>query len=101
MLDYASADHSRERKLVLQAVFGAILTCIVTVAVVFLLILLAFGVRSSVISIVAGVAYLLGLAHISFRSYTNPSSRGWGMGMWIGAGLAMLIEGTCFIVNMR
>jgi 4-amino-4-deoxy-L-arabinose transferase-like glycosyltransferase len=100
-LDYAMADHLRSRRLVGQAIAGAILTCGGWMLAVFFLILLAVSARSAAVSIVMGAGLLLATVIGATKATRNPARQGWGIGIWIGLGLAILIEGTCFIANMR
>jgi hypothetical protein len=96
-LEYrAPQDEPRPPHVIAHAIVGSILTAIVLVVAVFATILACYATQSGAIGIVVcavGVAALIWLSLVLFR---NPRSRGWALGLWIGVGLAMLIEGACF-----
>ena len=101
-LEYASpqSDRLSAGRMVLQAVIGCTLTCGLLVGAVFFGLL--FGITGSgsttyaTIAIIAGVALLAGFVTLAIRARRDPNRRGWAMGIWIGIGLAALLEGICF-----
>ena len=102
-LDYRNpADEADERRIVTQAVAGALLSCLALLGAVFVGIL-AMVARSTeydpiswliLIGVVGGT--LVGLVAASVRMLRLPRQRGWSIGIWIGIGLAGLVEGACF-----
>lgn len=51
-------------------------------------------------AVVLGVIAFVGLNWIAYRCYRRPSRRAIALGIWIGIGVAALIEGACF-ASMR
>jgi hypothetical protein len=47
----------------------------------------------------AGIVVLATMTFLSVRLYRSPLRRGCAIGMWIGAGIACLIEGGCFMLH--
>ena len=96
-LDYfPPRDEIRDRRFVAHAIVGSILTAILLVAGVFGTIILCLATNSSSVWIapcLLGVGLLILLSIVLYR---NPKRRGWAVGLWIGVGIAMLIEGACF-----
>ncbi len=48
------------------------------------------------IAIGVGVASLIAMNWLALRLYRNPHRRAIALGIWIGQGVALLIEGACF-----
>ncbi len=48
--------------------------------------------------IILGAVVLFGVVAVAVKLTASPRYHGWGMGIWIGLGLTVLIEGTCFII---
>ena len=96
-LEYrALRDEPRAPHVAVHAIVASILTTIVLVVSVFATIFACYATQSSAIGIAVcgiGVAAIIWLSVVLFR---NPRRRGWALGLWIGVGLAMLIEGACF-----
>jgi hypothetical protein len=99
------ADSPAAATLAWQAVAGAIVTALVLVGLVFGSFLLLYWLSASepprdtlawTLLVVEGLVIFGALAWISARAYRNPRRRGWAFGIWIGVGLAILVEGICF-----
>ena len=52
----------------------------------------------AIVAIPVGICYVAGAISLGRKLYQNPVYRGWGMGIWIGLGLAVLVQGGCFLV---
>lgn len=65
---------------------------------VFVLILFAIAMSSwgAIIPVGGGMAGLSFLIRAAIRLQQVPMRRGWAIGIWIGLGLAGLLEGICF-----
>jgi len=48
------------------------------------------------VAIGGGVAALVLMNYVAYREYRNPARRGYAFGIWIGLGIALLIQGVCF-----
>jgi hypothetical protein len=107
-LDYSPPDASQAKRIIWQAVGTSILTAIAIIALAFADILGLFigtngsdhGGRIAVwmtIALALGVIGVIGF--LSRRWYQRPSLRGRAIGLWIGLGIAVLVEGSCFIIN--
>src|SRR5207253_25840 len=93
-LDYFPLrDEVRDRRMVAHAIVGSILTAILLVAGVVGTILLCMATDSDSIWIIPCLGALALFIWLSVVLYRNPRRRGWAIGLWIGVGLAMLIEG--------
>lgn len=103
-LDY---EHPRPApNLVAQCILSTMLTAVLLVGGIFLWLLFAFSMsyrqaeyRGRVVEIltaVVGIGALVGLNVLAYRAYRNPRRRGVGLGIWIGLGVALLVEGACF-----
>ena len=110
MLDYRPPEKRDANKMLSQAIGVAVPTTAALVALVagvaFLGFAFTYGHSENestfiVITTLFGLLLLGFLAWISARLYRNPQRRGLAMGLWIGVGLTILIEGTCFLVNTR
>ena len=85
-----------------QVAGGIILSIAVGMTAVFFGILASLGdnLKTSrgdalaMILIIGGAVVLINVA--AFFAYRNPRLRGLGIGLWIGFGLTILIEGACF-----
>jgi hypothetical protein len=83
--------------MVVQAIFGCAITCGTLMGSAFALILFGYANMGGVVLVLIGCAILLAMAiGIALRARRNPRRRGWAMGIWIGIGLACLLEGLCF-----
>jgi hypothetical protein len=101
-LQYASPreDQLSGGRMALQAVLGCTLTCGLLMGAVFFGILFGITGRGSTmfatIAVVAGIALLAGFVALAIRFRRQPLRRGLSMGIWLGIGLAALLEGICF-----
>src|SRR5690242_4215182 len=85
---------------------AAAITAMTWIAAVFVLIYFAFamdyrgmgpsGVMGGYIALACGVALFAAMAFIAIRWHRQPAMRHRAIGIWIGAGIACLIEGICF-----
>jgi len=88
-------------RIVTHAIVGSILTAMVLVAGVVGTILLCVATNSGVASIPVCLLALALYIWLSITLYRNPRRRGWAIGLWIGLGVAALIEGACFVSLTR
>jgi hypothetical protein len=100
-LDYRPPrDEPYDARFVAHAIGGSILTAAALVAIVFGTILLCLS-RGGAAWIPCGLITVAALVGLSIVLYRNPRRRGWAVGLWIGVGLAALIEGACFYAVNR
>ena len=108
-LNYRAPRDETDRQLS-QTIGFALLTAILTVAVVAGLMFFAFsmdyngfnapsGIAGSIIAGSVGLALLAGLLLISRRLYQKPETRGMAVGIFVGLGIAAMIEGACFALQ--
>jgi hypothetical protein len=90
-LDYHKPDAPHARRTVLSAIVTASVTVIGIVPI--LGVALEGGIGSA---IAAGTAMLALVGYLSWRWYQIPAKRGRAVGLWVGVGLAVLLEGLCF-----
>ena len=103
-LEYASPsdDQLSSGRMLFQAVLACGLTCGLLMGSVFVLTFMAFigSAGNSAIGVVIAIAVagliLAGAIRLAIRTRRDPMHRGWAMGIWIGIGLACLLEGLCF-----
>ena len=50
----------------------------------------------TMLGILIGVALLGSTIALAVGTARNPMRRGWAMGIWLGIGMAALLEGLCF-----
>ena len=85
-----------------QAIVAAGLTILAVVGIVFIFILATLSLHGEQAAVSTPIALGGGLAALglsnwfAYRSYRNPRRRGIGLGIWIGLGVGLLIEGVCF-----
>jgi len=53
----------------------------------------------SIIAACVGVVTIAALLFVANRTYREPKTRGWAFGVWIGFGIALCVEGFCFMVR--
>jgi hypothetical protein len=85
--------------MVIQAIVGCALTCgLLMGAVLFGVLFVATSGSEGVaaLAILLGVVLLGSTVTLDVGTGRNPMRRGWAMGIWIGIGLAALLEGLCF-----
>ena len=108
LLDYNSPDAARPARIIGQAMGTAIVTVLAVVGFVFgSIIAIGFvsvatdsgGKVGLALAIVLALTALALIVFLSRRWHTDPAARGRAIGLWIGLGVALLIEGTCFIAN--
>src|SRR5215213_1534143 len=98
-LQYASPreDQLSAARMVLQAVVGCSLTCGLIMGGVVFGLLFAYASNGSVLyttlAILVGALLFGAIVAIGVRAHRHPKRRGWAMGIWIGIGLAALLEG--------
>ena len=101
-LEYASPTEPQlsAARMVTQAAVGCSLTCGLIMGSVLFGMLFAYAsggpVSAAMVAVGMGVLLLGVIVAVSVRAYRNPLRRGWAMGIWIGIGLAALLEGLCF-----
>jgi zinc transporter ZupT len=101
-LEYASPREPELRagRMALQAIVGCSLTCGLLMGGVFFGLLFAFASGGStpyaILAIAIGAMLLGAVIALGVQAHRNPKRRGWAMGIWIGIGLAALLEGLCF-----
>jgi hypothetical protein len=101
-LDYRPPrDEPTDLHFVAHAVGGSILTAVALVAIVFGTILLCLASNSGAAWIPCGLITVAALIGLSIVLYRNPRRRGWAVGLWLGVGLAALVEGACFFAVNR
>ena len=96
-LDYRSGAADLQPIKKRQVVGGIVISVVLCMGTVFIAILTIIGRNASsrpLFVIVGGAALLINLW--AFLAYRNQKTRGLGLGLWIGFGLAALIEGACF-----
>src|SRR4051794_10882493 len=98
-LNYASSDQAQARKYRNNAIVAAIFTCVGTVIAVPVVTFTTLASAWIGVPLGAGLALLVIFGGV--RATRSPVHHGYGMGIWIGLGLAALIEGACFIVLSR
>src|SRR4051812_34404998 len=95
-LNYGHPDAALARKYRSNAIVAAILTCIGTVIAVPAVTFVTLASAWVGIPLGAGLAVLVIWGGV--RATRSPLHHGYGMGIWIGLGIAALIEGACFFV---
>ena len=103
-LEYASPrdDQLSPGRMLFQAVLACGLTCGVLMGSVFVLVFVAYigsaghSASGAVVAIAVAGLILAGAIRLAIRTRRDPMRRGWAMGIWIGIGLAFLLEGLCF-----
>jgi hypothetical protein len=99
------ADRPAAETLAWQGIAGALVTALLLAGLVFANILMAYALNAGgpskgtliwTLVISEGLLVVAALAWLSVRAYRDPRRRGWAFGIWIGAGLAILVEGICF-----
>ena len=94
-------------RLVIQALAGCVLTCglVVGTVIAVLLMMAARSTEYDRVSWMIGLTICGGvlgaLILLSIWARRRPAQRGWAMGIWIGLGVACLIEGLCFAGFVR
>ncbi len=96
MLEYGHPDRSKQ-SLFVEAISGAIVTCIVCIVAIVVLILIG-SENTAVRNRFRRNSSCLAIVIVAVKLTASPRYHGWGMGIWIGLGLTVLIEGTCFII---
>ena len=99
-LEYRDGAADREPVDKGQVIGGVIFSMLLVIGGVFLGMMASLQHGSVPFFIVVGLTVLLcnGWAYIA---YQDPAHRSLGMGLWIGFGAAVLIEGACFGLTMR
>ncbi len=102
-LDYNRDLSPSGNAIIAHAVCGTLTTCVVTIIIATLLILLVAATSGAmaIVAVPVGICYVAGAISFGRKLYRNPVYRGWGMGIWIGLGLAALLQGGCFIIISR
>jgi len=94
-LNYSPSDRAQGGRLVGQAIAGAVTTTVVLMVIVAFI--LGMWTQSKAAGIVVGIGVLAGVALLGVKATASAAYHGWGIGIWIGLGITILIEGTCFI----
>ena len=105
-LAYRNPLDDRPDSRVREAVAAATVTAIIWIAAIFVLIYFAFtmdyrgtapsGVMGGYIALACGAALFAMMVFVAIRWHRQPALRHRAIGVWIGAGVACLIEGLCF-----
>jgi high-affinity Fe2+/Pb2+ permease len=99
-LDYRPAAVDRQDSSKGQVIAGAIVSVMLTMVVAFVGIIASEDSRPFRISVVRFLvivgAFVLGINSFAFWAYRKPQFRSLAIRLWIGFGVAVLIEGACF-----
>jgi hypothetical protein len=105
-LDYVSPATSRP-EISTQQVVGGCLLSVLAIGVTVPAVLVggyAYAPRAQSAGAVAWLligAVIAGIGVIAWSMHRSPRWRGLGQGLWIGLGVAILLEGLCFLTLMR
>jgi len=100
-LEYRAAGADGPGVRVGQVIGGAAVSLLLGVVAVFVGILSALGRNVPTTSSDTGFFVVIGIATLlingwAFLAYRSPRYRGFGIGLWIGFGLTLLMDGVCF-----
>jgi hypothetical protein len=101
-LEYASPQEGQlsGARMAFQAVLSCALTCGLLMGTVFFGLLFGLAGRNgatyATLAIVAGIGILAGFVAIAIAFQRQPRRRGLALGIWLGIGMAALLEGLCF-----
>jgi hypothetical protein len=101
-LEYRSPAHDARRISGWQVAGGLVLSIAVGMTAVFFGLLASLGRNlqtsrenaGAMIAIIGGAVLLINVS--AFFAFRNPRLRGLAIGLWIGFGVTVLIEGACF-----
>jgi len=95
-LDYrdGAADRKPVRKA--QVVGGIVVSVVIILGAVFIGILASFGAHRNEPALYVIGSAVVGCNVAAFFAYRSARCRWLGVGLWIGFGVAALIEGACF-----
>jgi hypothetical protein len=102
-LEYRDGAADREPVNAGQVIGGVVVAFAMVTAAIVVGIMLSLEPRKSgsvPFFVVVGAA-VLACNVWAFLAYRKPASRWRGIGLWIGFGVAVLIEGACFGLSMR
>jgi hypothetical protein len=100
-LDYVTPATTRGEVSTAQVVGGAMLSILTVAVAVPTGFAVGAAMRSrvgAVLGFVLVVAVLAGLHLIALWARRHPARRGLAQGLWIGMGIAVLLEGVCFLM---
>jgi hypothetical protein len=99
-LDYRAREADQIEVSVRQAAGGCVLACAILFAAFLVGIAMAArgAIGAPVLLVAIAAIVVVGLA---VQSQRNPARRGLAIGIWIGLGVALLIDGICFIGVIR
>jgi hypothetical protein len=92
-LEYARSEASA-RKRIVECVLGAVVTCAAVLGCAFVCV--SAGGPVGVVAAPLVVAAIFGLAAFNFRR--NPDRRALAAGIWVGIGVALLLDGACWLL---
>lgn len=102
MLNYRSAAADRQSLSKGEIIGGFLISLVLILAAVFFGILASIGPQRNTAPgnavpfiVIVGVG-VVGINLFAFLAYRNPQRRGLAIGLWIGFGVGVLIEGACF-----
>ena len=100
-LDYERPPHGRI-PIGAQATIGAVVTTVVLSAAGFgigwtAMMVAANNLLPLLVIVLGGGATIFVTVAVARRQQLDPSRRGWAIGTYIGLGLAVLINGLCFV----